>query len=211
MPKLDDFFRTKAEPLHPRIRYWEKQLESPDTTAFLEFHQPKGMFGQEKPEMYLHFSKGGKEDRPEPVFWDDDLNTGLIRLKVKSVTTDQEANRFALGLRAAMRKAESEFGDGYFNAVLVEFIKESDLTKYDKIKEIIPYTYANKPFQEGKAYDRYSMCRDLIDGAISGRANELTTNLGYAKEDAKGILVSALAQYLDDRFSISARREFGML
>jgi hypothetical protein len=34
-----------------------------------------------------------------------------------------------------MRRAEREFGDGYFNAVLVALIKESDLTLRQEARE----------------------------------------------------------------------------
>ena len=46
--------------------------------------------------------------------------------------------------------------------------------------------------------------------AIGGRAKELTELLGYPTEQAKPILVSALARYLDERFSVSSRRELGL-
>jgi hypothetical protein len=161
--------------------------------------------------MYVQFREGGKPTQLDTVLWDDDLNTGLIRLKVKSVNPDNEAERFALGVRAATRRAEREFGDGYFNAVLVDLIKDSDLTAHPEIAEIMKYAYANAPHREGGAFDRYTIFRDLIADAISGRAKELTGDLGYSQEEAKEILVSALARYLDERFSVSSRRELGML
>jgi hypothetical protein len=46
-------------------------------------------------------------------------------------------------------------------------------------------------------------------GAIRGRAQELTRLLGYGQPDAEVILGSALAIYIDDRFSISDRRALG--
>jgi len=73
-----------------------------------------------------------------------------------------------------LRKAEREFGDGYFNAVLVDLIKDSDLTRHQEIAEVLKYAYANRPHQEGGAFDRYTICRELIADAISGRARELT-------------------------------------
>jgi hypothetical protein len=161
--------------------------------------------------MYVQFSEGGRETHLDQLPWDDDLNAGLIQLKVKAVSPEQEAERFALGLRAAMRRAEREFGDGYFNAVLVELVKDSGLTRHREIAEVMEYAYANAPHREGGAFDRYTICRELLAGAISGRAKELTHNLGYNQEEAKGIMVSALARYLDERFSVSARRELGML
>jgi hypothetical protein len=130
---------------------------------------------------------------------------------VRAVSPEQEAERFALGLRAAFRRAERDYGDGYFNAVLIDLIKDSDLTQHHEIAEVLKYAYANRPHQEGGASDRYTNCRELIAGAISGRARELTGSLNYAQDQAKQILVSALARYLDERFSVSSRRRFGLL
>ena len=51
----------------------------------------------------------------------------------------------------------------------------------------------------------------MIAEAIGGRAKELKDVLGYAPEEAKHILVAALARYLDERFSVSSRRGLGLL
>jgi hypothetical protein len=51
----------------------------------------------------------------------------------------------------------------------------------------------------------------MVAEAIRGRARELTDLLGYPQADAKGILVRAWARYLDKRFSVSNRRQLGLL
>jgi hypothetical protein len=211
MTTIDDFFVATDESPHPRLRDWKRRLATKSASASVEVFRPNGEFGQGKPEMYVQFKESGRPTHLDTVPWDDDLNAGLIVLKVKSISPEQEAERFALGLRAAMRRIEREFGDGYFNAVLVELIKESHLDRYPEIAEVIRYAQANAPYRESGAFDRYTVCRELIADAISGRAKELTRGLGYTQEEAKGILVSALARYLDERFSVSSRREIGML
>lgn len=210
---IDDFFDARNGPAHPRLRDWGRRLppEKPAGSASLEVFRPRGEFGPGTPEMYVQFYESGRETHLDQVPWDDDLNAGLIKLKVKAVDSEQESERFALGLRTAMRRAEREFGDGYFNAVLVELIKESDLTQHREIADIMQYAFANSPHREGGAFDRYTVCRELTADAISGRAKELTRDLGYTQEDAKKILISALAHYLDERFSVSSRRDFGLL
>jgi hypothetical protein len=161
--------------------------------------------------MNLQFTKNSEPMPLETVAWDDDLNTGLIQLRVRSSSADQEAERFALGLRGALRKAERECGDGYLNAVLLEFIKDSDLIRYPEIAEVVKHAYAASPYREGKGAVRYDLCREMIADAISGRAHELKDKLGYNEEEAKPILVQALARYLDERFSVSNRRRLGLL
>ncbi len=208
MTTIDDFFSKPTESLHPRVRNWKTRLGEPGTSATLEVFRSETEVGQSQPEMNLQFIKEGHPLPLETVPWDDELNGGLLRLAVKAVSAEQEAERFALGLRAAMRKAEREFGDGYFNAVLVDLITDSDLTQYPHIAEVLKHSTA---LSANRDSERYSPCREMIADAISGRAQELTDLLGYSQEEAKNILVSALARYLDQRFSVSSRRRFGLL
>jgi hypothetical protein len=211
MTKLDDFFRGQTDSLtHPRLRNWKRRLDQ-GATATLEVFRPEAVLGQSRPEMNLQFIEGGTLLPLETLPWDDDLNAGLIQLRVRAVGAAQEAERFALGLRAAMRKAEREFGDGYVNSVLVDFLKDSDLTSDPKIAEILQHAIAIPPSRDGKGAKSYNLCRELISDAIRGRALELTGLLNYSQEEAKQILVAAMARYLDDRFSFSTRRRLGWL
>jgi hypothetical protein len=208
MTTLDDFFSKPTDSLHPRLRNWKARLSEAGTSATLEVFRPEIEVGQSQPEMNLQFTKDGNLLPLETVPWDDDLNAGLIELKVRAVSPEQEAERFALGLRAAMRKAEREFGDGFFNAVLIELLKDSDLTMHPEIAEVFKHAYALAAPHESR---RYIPCREMITSAISGRARELTGPLSYSQDEAKRILVAALARYLDERFSVSSRRRFGLL
>jgi hypothetical protein len=54
---------------------------------------------------------------------------------------DNEAMRFALGLRAGMRRPEREFGNGFSNTVLIDLIKEGDLNAHKEIADILKRTY----------------------------------------------------------------------
>ena len=211
MTTVDDFFSKPIESLHPRLRNWKTRLAETGTSATLEVYRPETELGQSQPEMNLQFAKDGNLLPLETVSWDDDLNVGLIQLRVRAATPEQEAERFALGLRAALRKAEREFGDGYFNAVLVELLKDSGFTKHAKIAEILKHASATRPHREGGVFDRYTICHDMIADAIRARLPELIDPLGYPQEEAKRILVSALARYLDERFSVSSRRRLGLL
>jgi hypothetical protein len=207
MTTIDDFFSRPADLLHPRVRDWKSRLEEPETAATLEIFQPDTGVGRAEAEMNIQFTTRGNPLPLETVAWDDDLNSGLIRLKVRAISPEQEAERFSLGLRAAMRTAEREFGDGYFNTVLVDLIRDSDLTRYHNIAEILRHSTALAAPEQSK---RYNQCREMVAGAISGRAQELMA-LGYSQDEAKQILVSALARYLDQRFSVSSRRRLGLL
>ena len=208
MTTIDDFFSHPTGYVHPQVRNWEMRLAEPGTSATLEVLSSETQVGQPQPEMTLQFTKNGNRLPLETLPWDDDLNGELIRLGVRGASTEQEAERFSLGLRAAMRKAEREFGDGYFNAVLIDLITDSDLTQHLEIAEMVEHSTALRPDRASK---RYNPCREMIADAISGRAKALTGPLHYSQEEAKAILVSALAHYLDQRFSVSSRRRVGLL
>ena len=212
MITLDELFRGPTDALpHPRLRNWKARLDQSGISAALEVFRPESDLGQTQPEMSLQFTENGKLLPLETLPWDDDLNAGLLQLRVRAVNPEQEAERFALGLRAATRKAERDFGDGYFNAVLLELLKESDLTRHPPIADVLQHAFASPPYREGKGFDKYNLCREMIADAISGRAHELKEKLHYPEEEAKPILVQALARYLDDRFSVSNRRRLGLL
>ena len=211
MTTLDDFFTGPKDSLHLRVRDWQARLAEPNTSATLEVYRPEMDIGQSQAEMYVQFTKDGIGLPLEEVAWDDDLNAGLIRLGVRSVNTEKEAERFALGLRAAFQKASRQFGDGYVNSVLIELLQDSDLTKYPSVAEVLQHTAFVKPYREGNGSGAYKTCRELIADAIGQRAQELTDPLRYTREEAKDILVSSLTCYLDDRFSVRYRRRLGLL
>jgi hypothetical protein len=161
--------------------------------------------------MVLHFTKDGQPQPLETVAWDDDLNAGLIRLGIRSIDSDHEAQRFSVALCGALRKAEREFGDGYLNAVLVDLIRDSDLTRHSEIAEVLKHSTALGLDREGKTTRSFNLCREMVADAIGARAHELKEDLGYTEEEAKPILIRAIVQYLDERFSVSSRRRLGLL
>src|SRR5437867_2539335 len=125
MTTLDDFLRTPTEtPPDPRLRHWKHRLAQPGSTAELELFRPESALGFMQAEMTLHFVENSKPQPPETADWDDDLNTGLIRLGVRSINVDQESLRFALGLRDALEKAGCAFGDGYLNSMLFDVLSD---------------------------------------------------------------------------------------
>lgn len=209
MPPLDDILNRPPEtpPLNPRLRHWAERIRR-GATARLEVLRPPAAFGAVQSEMNLHFAEKDAPPSLETVPWDDELNAGLIQLNVRAVDPANESERFALGLRAALRRAERDFGDGYFNAVLLELVTESGLSQDPEIAELLKHAHAIRPNREGR---NYALGREMIATGISGRMYELKQNLGYAADEARMILVAALARYLDERFSVSNRRRLGLL
>lgn len=83
MTTLEDFFNKPAESLHPRVRTWKAWLAQTGTSASLEIYRPETEMGLSGPEMNLQFTKDGNLEPLETVPWDDDLNVGLIQLRVR--------------------------------------------------------------------------------------------------------------------------------
>jgi hypothetical protein len=211
MPILDDVLDKPpagAVPSHPRLKDWAERIQQTGEKPTLEVSRPTAGFGAGQPEMCLQFTDKGVPQSGEILAWDDDLNAGLIELGVRAIDEANEAERFALGLRAALRKAGREFGDGYFNAVLYDLVTESGLSRDPEIAEVIKHANALSPERNGKSYP---YCRDMIAFAIAGRRHELEASLHYPAAEARQILVHALARYLDERFSVSSRRRLGLL
>src|SRR5260370_42343380 len=130
MTTLDELFRGPPTALDPRLRQWKSRLDGGGTALTLDLFRSEIAIGLSQPEMNLHFTKDGRLLSVETLMWDDDLNAGLVQqLHVRATSPEQEAERFALSLRAALRKPGREFGDGYLSAVLIEFLRDSDLTR----------------------------------------------------------------------------------
>jgi len=212
MRTLDELLRTPADtPLHPRLRHWKRRLAQPGCKVELELFRPETGLGIAQTDMILHFAENGKLLPVETVDWDDDLNTGLIQMGARSISAEQESKRFALGLRGALRKAGREFGDGYLNSMLFDFLSDTDFVRYPEIAGILKHINAQRPKRDGEAADQYNLCREMIEDAIGGRAHELKAKLGYPDDEAKAILVQAVTRYLDERFSFSYRRRNGLI
>jgi hypothetical protein len=150
----------------------------------------------------------GEAQAPQIYEWDDDLNAAMIDMGIRAVDIQQEGERSARVLRAALRKVERRYGDGYMNAVLVDLLDASDLGKKGEIAKVRKMIHADPPDRDGRSY---TLCRDTIASEIGGRAKELREKLRYDPEELKTVMDIAIARYLDERFSISTMRRLGWI
>ena len=208
MSTIDEMLRAPAEAALPPVVRWLKARLAAGDELKVELYKPESALGSSTTELVLHRKEGGREQAPQQYEWDDELNAALVNLGVRAVGLKNEGERFALGLRAALRKIERRYGDGYLNAVLVDLIDESNLSKSGEIADIRKFVHTNSPERSSRTY---SDCRDQIASEIGARAAEVREKLKYGEEDLKTIMSKALAIYLDERFSVSRRREMGWL
>ena len=213
MPQLESYFREESDAQfdHPLLRYLSEQGAFSDfRDAKVEVIRPRAPLGHKPAKLYLHiYTKSGREmDRPHAEDWDDELNAALIQRKVRAISVDNEKVRFGLGIRAALQGAEARFGDGYYNGVLVHHILNSPFKDHPAVAEVLRHVYRSGI---DPSFRTYRECRDMINGAIHGRAMDLTKFLGYAIPEAEDILAVSVAEYLDERFSVTSRRDLGWL
>jgi hypothetical protein len=207
MNELDKMVDAPGEmALPPLVRSCKKRKEAGDRIE-VELDRPEAAGGLSRTVLVIHCWEQGKERDPQQVEWDDGVNAGLVDLGIKAISLQQEAERFALAIRAALRKVERRYGDGYLSAVLVDLLDESNLTKGGEIADVRQYVRTNAP-ERSRSYDA---CRELIASEISGRAVELRDRLKYEADDVKEVMTKALAIYLDERFSVSSRRRLNLL
>ncbi len=207
MNELDKMLEAPGETaLPPLVRYCKQRKEAGDRIE-VELYRPDTANGLCRTDLVIRRWEKEIEQEPHQVEWDDGVNAGLVALGIRAINLEQEAERVALAIRAALRKVERRYGDGYLNAVLADLIAESDLSKNGAIAEVRRYVQTNPP-ERGASYHA---CRELIANEIGGRAVELRDKLGYQPEEIKAVMTKALAIYLDERFSVSSRRRFGLL
>jgi hypothetical protein len=206
MNELDKMLEAPSEiALPPLVRFCKNRKAAGDRLE-IELYRPDS--GGGRTDLVVHRWEQEKEEELLEVEWDDGVNAGLVEVGIRAVNLQQEGERFALSLRAALRKIERRYGDGYLNAVLVDLLDESDLCKDGEIAAVRKYVSTNSPDRNGRSYQP---CREAIASEISGRAVELRDKLQYKPEEVKAVMTKALAIFLDERFSVSGRRRFGLL
>jgi len=187
---------------HPRLRHWQK-LKQGGARLLVEVRRERRGLDVSHPVLYVTIATGDQE-RLEDELWSDELQHGLVKLGVRAISDENESLRFGISFADAFEPAEDRVGDGFFNSVLIDVLKQGPLA--ERLAEQIRQIHVLPPSRDSRSYPD---CRDLILGAIRGRARELARDLGYPEPRANKILGDALAIYLDDRFSITERRQLG--
>ncbi len=195
---------------HPLIRLLTLRQSKPDFgAARVVILRPRAALGFEPARLTLEFL----DNRGSPIDykteeWDPGLNGALVRREIRALDEANEITRFGLALAAAFEEAESRYGDGFFNAVLMQVVDKSPFAGKAVINDLRPHISTNRPYQGGHSAED---CAVMIQSALQDRWFELRRNLGYEKDAADRIMAGALASYLDDRFTVTDRRKLGWL
>lgn len=213
MSVLEDYFRQTKEDTftHPLLHRIDEAMKRADVEKLVvEVLRPKDVLGFKAAKLYLHMLDEAGHDPFPPLVeaWDDALNTDLVKRNIRAVSIANETVRFTLSLRSALQIPEIRFGDGYFNAVLVDYIEKSPFADHPAVKPVLKHVYRSGTETSSQAY---AECSNMIDATIRGRAVELVNDLKYDQTTAIEILAAAIGQYLDERFSVTNRRNLGLL
>lgn len=208
MANINEYFPPQEDGWfdHPRLRHWQKLKEGGARLHVEVRREPRGRLDVGHPILYVTIATdaAGRQQPIEDEIWSDELHRGLVKLGVRAISDDNESLRFGIAFAGAFEPAEDRVGDGFFNSVLIDVLKQGPLAA--RLAEQISQIHVLSPSRGSRSYQD---CKDLIVGAIQGRARELTRDLGYPEPEANEILGDALAIYLDDRFSITERRRLG--
>ena len=207
MSDIDKYFdTTKNEFQHPRIAEWGSLVKNDAISLKCEIYRKRDGLRLSSPKIYLRrTTKNTGITTVDSEEWDEVLNLWLIDNNVQAVNQENEGLRFYLRLRRMLQRAEHRYGDGYFNAVLIEVVNR-DFSSDDRIMEMLKVVSTMKAGQGIS----YAPAIEMIESAIKDCAAYLI-KLGYSLEIAKSILTNSLALYIDERFSVTNRKLLGLV
>lgn len=137
--------------------------------------------------------------------WDSELNDWAITQGVRAETVENESERFGVTLSDRLASIVVRYGDGFFNAVLIQHLVKEGFASVSPTQEKLARIRESQPASGESAVD----CEQMIQAIIQAIARELVDKLGYSREDAQRVLTAAIAYYLDERFNITNSKLLG--
>lgn len=207
MSGLDKFFPGSKTIDHPKLRFWKSLIKKhKDLKPHIEFRRIREGLVFKPAVLYFEITCGDevKESDSEP--WDDILNDGLIAEEIKAISLENEGKRLGFMMKKEFRQIEIRYGDGFFNSVLIEMLNSQDFSGNSKLSDVLSNIHYNKASREGHSFDD---CREMIYAAIKKYGEILEEKLKYPRELAEEILISSVAYYVDERFSVTNRKILG--
>lgn len=191
---------------HPRIRSWDA-LARGGPPPVMSVQRERQALGFGPTLLHVEFSdSSGHVVHAEDVAWHSSLDDWLVQRGARAQPPANEVLRFSFRLRAGFEPLWTEWGDTYFNAVLVHTIGRGPFAAEPRVGTMLSRVYAPTPRGDGSLTARVAD----VDAVLIGAAHELVGPLRYDQPSAESILAGALATYLDERFHVTDRtRLFG--
>ncbi|MBI4817475.1 MAG: hypothetical protein HY791_14535 [Deltaproteobacteria bacterium] len=198
MSKVREFLHKKQYD-HPKLPYWRTQRSKP----YVRFARDRDGLVYREARLFVVIEPEVCDD----MRWNPDLNLALIHDKFRAQTRDNEGERFGFMLDDALRPAEVRYGDGFFNIVLQDFLRDEGFDDLPAVAAKLKRIYRSSAvYSQAPAME----CREKISGALSECGELLTDSLEYAEDEAEPILAAAIAYYLDDRFHLTNQELLGL-
>lgn len=194
-------------PEPPRIRAWKSYRKDP------AFHHIDVQVRRERDGLTLlparlavSFCRAdGEVLKFDEAPWEPELEAWLIDDQgARAVDVENEKLRFSLLLKPALRPILIRYGDGYFNAVLVDMLQRGPFRTHPEVVAALRQIHEYKPTGESRAD-----CEERIDHELTKAAAKLMKLYANDSKTAEDILGGAIADYLDERFSITNRKLLG--
>jgi len=207
MSDLDALFQTSEHPDLPyTARGWLRRIRKGAKAKVEVVRKRKGLsYGPTRLRVIFDGQEVLQDD------WDPHVSEVLASEKVAAIDEENEALRLALMFADWFEHPAQQFGDDYFNCVLVDYLKHGPLRNVPEIQKVLRDVHEHAPYKESS---HYLDSRNEIEAVLQRGAQALSSadhGLGYPRPDAERILVRALVQYLDDRFGVTYRRMLGLL
>ena len=198
MPNLDELFDPKSNRgSHPQLRELESLIAGGGIVECAIERRREGFIFRPAV-IYVYTKSVAGSTQVDSFGWDAMLNAVLIEHGIKAIDQDNEGLRFSMMLRSELQSVEIRYGEGYFNAVHLEYVQQTFGAQPD-IAAIIQKVGPGRPYQ-GKAYRN---AKEAVEAASTNVARILSEKLKYDSTLGKRILIRSLKLYLDERFSVS--------
>lgn len=202
------FDKPASRPEHPRIRGWRSFRRRPGVHhVTVEIRREREGLTILPASIFVYFVReDGELDHQEEAPWEPELEAWLIdEEKARASSIANEKLRFSLLLKPAFRPILQRYGDGYFNTVLIAGLRSGPFNAHAEVADMLRSIHEYRPSEESRFE-----CQQLIDHEITSAARRLLHLYDGDQETAEDILGGAIAQYLDDRFSVTNSRLLGL-
>lgn len=199
------YFSTQEAPTHPRIKFWTSRMQHASRTEVELYRSREGLI-RGTPRLFVTFyGKGEEAPNVDEVTWELELDQWLISKGVRAVSVENEKERWSLHVTYAFRSIVNRYGEGYFSSVLIALLKKGPFAAHPEVSSMLAYVRENSP-----SPDSQKDCEDMIEAQFFKLAEEVK-RLYPDTQQAEDVLGGAIGHCLDERYSISDRRQLGWL
>lgn len=203
---LDELFQ-KDEFDHPKLRYWQALARRHGASPTVEVFRPRDGFGFAPTRLYVTvYDEDGEPVVNDAEPWEPLLMLATVERGWRAPDLDKETVRFGLLLKMFFSQPQMRYGEGYFSAVLVGFLRDSEFAREPAIAALL--SSISEPGRTSPSPSRDD-CEENIKAVLARVARLLVENLKYGQEEAKTVLAASLAYFLDERFSVTSRKILG--